>query len=153
MLVDSLETKKNIWHEIAPESAPDFGMSERIDGGEIETTPVKPEKEFDGIPIPLTKPQPEPIKVIDPIEKSVENILEENMSEIFSELSDGDKIKFKEEGEKTAKKISILIKTAKVTFKKILKLISDWLKTIPGINKFFAEQEAKIKTDKIMKIQ
>jgi hypothetical protein len=34
--------------------------------------------------------------------------------------------------------------------KKILALIRDWLKLIPGVNRFFLEQEAKIKTDKIL---
>jgi len=29
----------------------------------------------------------------------------------------------------------------------------DWLKILPGVNKFFLEQEAKIKTDKILALK
>ena len=34
--------------------------------------------------------------------------------------------------------------------KKIFQLILEWLKLLPGINRFFLEQEAKIKTDRII---
>jgi hypothetical protein len=37
-----------------------------------------------------------------------------------------------------------------VSTKKIFVLIRAWLKIIPGVNRFFLEQEAKIKTDKIL---
>ena len=43
-----------------------------------------------------------------------------------------------------------MVSAAKVHSKKILKAIVGWLKMIPGVNKFFLEQEAKIKTDKIL---
>ena len=43
-----------------------------------------------------------------------------------------------------------MIETGKAVGRKILKLIRSWLKLIPGVNKFFLEQEAKIKTDKIV---
>jgi hypothetical protein len=33
-----------------------------------------------------------------------------------------------------------------------LKLIREWLLIIPGVNKYFLEQEAKIKTDKIQQL-
>ena len=36
---------------------------------------------------------------------------------------------------------------------KIIDVIKKWLSIIPGINKFFLEQEAKIKTDKIMELK
>jgi len=29
----------------------------------------------------------------------------------------------------------------------------NWLKLIPGVNKFFLEQEAKIKTDEVLKLK
>jgi hypothetical protein len=34
--------------------------------------------------------------------------------------------------------------------KKIVQAIVEWLKLVPGINKFFIKQTAKIKTDKIL---
>lgn len=58
--------------------------------------------------------------------------------------------KFKQAGEETAGKISILLQTAKVQVKKIVELIVAWLRIIPGVNSYYLEQEAKIKADKIL---
>ena len=54
-------------------------------------------------------------------------------------------------GETTAQKIkeAVLKKTTRI--KDIVHLIIGWLKSLPGVNKFFIEQEAKIKADKIMR--
>ena len=87
------------------------------------------------------------------LHQSVENILEEDLEEIYLEMNPDSQEKFKIEGEKTTQQIMALIHKTKATFKKIFKLITNWLKIIPGINKFFLEQEAKIKTDKILKIK
>ena len=57
---------------------------------------------------------------------------------------------FRAKGEETASKIRQLLTAAHVNIKKILFLICDWLKMIPGVNIFFLEQEAKIKADKII---
>ena len=45
------------------------------------------------------------------------------------------------------------MKSTKVKVKKILKLILEWLRILPGINRFFLEQEAKIKTDRIIQLK
>ena len=37
--------------------------------------------------------------------------------------------------------------------KKIFELLLQWLKLLPGVNKFFLEQEAKIKVDQIMSLR
>ena len=47
-------------------------------------------------------------------------------------------------------KINELLSHAKVKVNKIIALIRDWLKLIPGINKFFLEQETKIKADNLL---
>src|SRR3989339_290175 len=61
--------------------------------------------------------------------------------------------KISQKGEKTARTINTMIETGKVHAKKIIELIRKWLSIVPGINKFFVEQQAKIKTDKIMQIK
>jgi len=58
---------------------------------------------------------------------------------------------FKEEGERTARQIENVIAIGKSMAVKILELLKNWLRLIPGVNKFFLEQEAKIKTDKILR--
>jgi len=82
----------------------------------------------------------------------VEKILEEGLGDAFQRLSPIAKQEFKIKGEKTAAKISELLRSTHVKVKKILKLIIEWLKILPGINRFFLEQEAKIKTDKIIEL-
>ena len=63
------------------------------------------------------------------------------------------KVKFKAEGEAVAKNIEHLLQETKIKVKKIFKLILSWLKLIPGVNNFFIKQEAKIKTDKLIKLK
>jgi hypothetical protein len=80
----------------------------------------------------------------------VERVLEDNLSDIFFKLPVDVRTKFKAKGEETATKINVLMESAKVKARAVLALIRDWLKMIPGVNGFFLEQEAKIKTDRLM---
>lgn len=80
----------------------------------------------------------------------IEEIMEEDLTELFLKMTPEQQAKFKQKGEITAGKIRELVASAKVQTKKILNLVIEWLKLIPGVNKFFLEQEAKIKTDKIL---
>ncbi|KKP89166.1 MAG: hypothetical protein UR94_C0042G0002 [Parcubacteria group bacterium GW2011_GWA2_36_10] len=81
--------------------------------------------------------------------KKVEEILSKDMEKVFLSLDSATQIKFKQAGEETAKKITELLKTGKAKLKKILSLIVEWLRIIPQVNKYFLEQEAKIKADEI----
>ncbi len=85
--------------------------------------------------------------------QQIENILEENLKDIYSQIDDEHKKIIKEEGEKIASKIEILLKSAKDKSKEILNLILGWLKLMPGVNKFFLEKEAKIKADQIINLK
>jgi len=89
----------------------------------------------------------------DEIAVKVEKILEEGLSEAYSRLSPVAKQEFKIKGEETAEKITEMLKSTHVKVKKILNLIFEWLKLLPGVNKFFLEQEAKIKADRIIEIK
>ena len=80
----------------------------------------------------------------------IEKILEEDLESFYFSMPAEQKKLFKEKGEETASKIEKMIETGKTVGRKILKLIRDWLKLIPGVNNFFLEQEAKIKTDKVV---
>lgn len=81
--------------------------------------------------------------------KKVEEILSKDMEKVFLSLDTLTQIKFKQKGEETARKISDLLKTGKAKLKNILSLIVEWLRIIPQVNKYFLEQEAKIKADEI----
>lgn len=80
----------------------------------------------------------------------VEKILEEDLQEIWQTMTSDQQQQFKQSGEQTAIQISNLLQAVKVKLSEITKLIMGWLKIIPGVNKFFLEQEAKIKTDKLL---
>ncbi len=82
--------------------------------------------------------------------QKIENILEQNINELYQQMTETQKRVFKTEGERAAKNIELLINQTKVKVKRILQVIKNWLRLIPGINKYFLEQEAKIKTDKII---
>jgi|AntRauTorckE6833_2_1112554.scaffolds.fasta_scaffold00031_63 hypothetical protein len=85
--------------------------------------------------------------------KQIDKILSEDMSAIFLNLPKDKQKEFKEEGEKTVVKVNELMEKAKVKVNKIIKLIKNWLGIIPNANKHYLEQEAKIKTDKILKLK
>jgi hypothetical protein len=86
----------------------------------------------------------------DEMTKEIEGILSEDLTDLFLKMTPSQQERFKAKGEETASKIRQLVSATKVNAKKVLDLIKDWLKLIPGVNKFFLEQEAKIKTDKVL---
>jgi len=90
---------------------------------------------------------PAPVK--DALSEQIEDVLEEDMTDLFLTMSPEDQLKFKEKGEETVSQIREMIAKAHIQTKKVFHLIKSWLKLIPGVNRFFLEQEAKIKTDKI----
>ena len=92
-------------------------------------------------------------QVRDELTVKVEQIMEEGLKEAFQELTLIQKQEFKIKGEETALKIRAILSTARVKIKKIFQLILEWLKFLPGINRHFLEQEAKIKTDRIMALK
>lgn len=102
--------------------------------------------------VALPQSRPTPVPMNDPIQKEVELVMSENIAEIYKQLPADRKTQFKQKGEEVAAKITAMIKGGLLQIKKILHMIRDWLHIIPGVNKFFLEQEAKIKTDKIQEI-
>lgn len=86
-------------------------------------------------------------------EVEIDAFLSEGLGETFLAMPPAKQKIFKAEGEATAKKINVLLDATKVNVGKIITLIKNWLKLISGINRFFLDQEAKIKADKIIKIK
>jgi len=81
---------------------------------------------------------------------AIENILASDLFDIYQNMPQEKKHEFKQKGESAAANIATLLVNMTVKVKEILRIITDWLKIIPGVNKFFLEQEAKIKTDQII---
>lgn len=76
----------------------------------------------------------------------------EDLTELYQHMDPPTKAAFKAQAKVVASRIEEMIATATVRARDILELIRGWLCMIPGINKFFLEQETKIKADKIADI-
>lgn len=126
-----------------PESVESFA-DDQLDVEPVLAEPVAPVRRA---PVPYAAPAK------DRTLQKIEDILGEDMTDTFLKLSPDKQKLFKEKGEETAGLIKQIIEGAKVNTKKIFELIRKWLKLVPGINQFFLEQEAKIKTDKILKLR
>lgn len=85
--------------------------------------------------------------------QDIESVLEEGLSELYVSMPEALQSEFKIKGEETTRKIVQILERGKNIAKKVFETIVEWLKLIPGVNKFFLEQEAKIKTDKILNIK
>ncbi len=82
--------------------------------------------------------------------KDVENILSDGIKDLYLALPEQRKPAFRQKGEAAANHITDMILRGAIKVKEVWKLITDWLGSLPGINKYFLEQEIKIKTDRVM---
>jgi hypothetical protein len=80
----------------------------------------------------------------------VENILADGLGDVYVNLEPSLRMKFKQKGEEIANKIERAIARGQAKIKQIIEWIKGWLRMIPSINRFFLEQEAKIKADRIL---
>ncbi len=85
--------------------------------------------------------------------KDIEKTLSLGLEEIYFSMSPEKRAEFKKMGEDTAFRINKLLEKTKVNLGKVVNLIKKWLALIPGVNKFFLEQEAKIRADEIVKMK
>lgn len=133
---------------------PDAGYDKEVslegirNGEHTEVVPkVKPQVEI--------KPMATPPAARPNVQKSqilieIESIMEENLNEIYQHMPKEIQLEFQKEGEEAAEEIQTLLGTVKGTTKKIIEILRQWLMKIPGVNKHFLNQEAKIKADKII---
>lgn len=82
--------------------------------------------------------------------KDVEGILSDGLGDVYKTLPKDRQLIFRQKGEEIANKITDMIIYGKAKAKEVWKLVMEWLGSLPGINKYFLEQEMKIKTDRVM---
>lgn len=140
-----------------PEMPATENMDEQVSEQEMPLESSPEQSPMDERAVPIR--QPAPFQAVAPTPRQmdelmarVEKILEDDLGEAYNKLSPIAKQEFKVKGEQTATKIRQLMKDSTLKVKKIFKLILDWLKLLPGINRFFLEQEAKIKTDRLIEL-
>lgn len=107
--------------------------------------------------VPVAAPAPaaapvEPAPPADPYRKKLEHLLEDDLKDVYKTMPPDARKRFREKGEVTIRSILTMMRSAHIQIKKVLGLIADWLKIIPGVSAFFIEKEAKIKAEAIMKL-
>lgn len=132
--------EKSVEHEVKPESEGRM-IAPVQETEEAATAPVITDDQSVSV-APMQEKSEE--------QKKVEGILSDGLADLYSNLPDNRKGEFKQKGEETASQIVILLKSAKVKMGKVVDLIKGWLTMIPGVNKFFLEQESKIKADRLL---
>ncbi len=119
----------------------------------LEEVPAEP------IVVPVAErvpvPTPKVVAVLPPKDETllrIEQILEEDLGELYTKLPASAQPLFKQRGEEASLEIAGMVKHLSLKVKRALELVRKWLLTIPGVNKFFLEQQAKIKIDKIQEL-
>jgi hypothetical protein len=107
----------------------------------------------EAVVVPNKPVVPSPVAPLTPRQSAIDNVLEDGLAEIYVTLSPEKKQELKQAGEQTVRQIDQLLDHAKTQINKIISLIRRFLLIIPGVNRFFLEQEVKIKTDKIMDLK
>jgi len=130
------------------------GSEESLDVQKIIEKPTPVSEETTVVDqTPATTPASMPVPPEIERGAEIERILEQDLSDVYFHLPEDKREEFRVRGEQTAQEINSLMSSAKATAHKVIKLIKSWLLLIPGVNKFFLEQEAKLKADKIIKIK
>ena len=143
---------QNLERQFKTEQIPNLDQAGRPEKVMVEATPSGQNDETSPAATailpdvaPMTTPDPNQI-----ILEKVESILASDLENVFLEMDVASQAAFKAKGEETAKAITVLLQKTKVQARKILDLIVAWLRLIPHVNKYYLEQEAKIKADAIM---
>lgn len=89
----------------------------------------------------------------DKVAEDVQQILEDGLEEAIITMPEDAKQRFLEKGKQIGTIVSDMVRRYKVEVKRVLNMLKEWLTAIPGINKFFLEKEAKIKTDRILELE
>lgn len=100
-----------------------------------------------------TKAEPAHIEAIkDEVYEEVEKIVEDGLGPFVETMEAGAKDRFLKKGRDVTAIIAGMVRGMHIKTKEVFRLLKEWLLTIPGVNKFFLEQEVKIKTDRIVEL-
>ncbi len=138
--------------DIEPPKPEQLPVPERYDVAVPQESPRPAERITASPPTAPTGPTapPLPAQPKDPAVQEVETVLEEGLGDVYRSMDEATQQEFREQGEATASRITDLLQSARVQVQKIVRLITSWLRIIPGISRLFIEQEAKIKTDRLL---
>lgn len=124
---------------------------------DVFETPKAPEQPVEATPVvpPPAPAQATPVPTVavkDEVTVRVESVLEADLAETYGHMNEPERRRFKAEGERVTREIVSMIAHFRVKLSRVLKLLTGWLKMIPGVSRFFVVQEAKLKADRILAI-
>jgi hypothetical protein len=135
-------------------SSVEYAFEERESKNENEESALSERRNGGVDPLPTAAPY-DPLAAYaatDPrvvVFKKVENILSDGLMQLYLSLPAERRKAFKEKGEAIARTITEMVVHGKAKVKTVWHLIKEWLGNLPGINKYYIEQEIKIKTDRV----
>lgn len=139
-----------------PESADDMQQEQprkQEDEGKLRKRRRKKQQDDDQQTPAAQQPTAQVPEAKTPERMEIEKILSDGMSELYQTMTPQQQEAFRLKGDETATAIEQMVHNLKASTRKVVSLIRDWLQLIPGVNKYFLEQESKLKTDEIVKYQ
>ena len=88
----------------------------------------------------------------DEVAIEVDKILEDGLGDFVEDMPAEARQRFLSKGQEVSGQIAVMVRGFRVEVRRVIQLIQEWLQTIPAVNRFFLEQEAKIKTDRIVEL-
>ena len=137
--------------EIGPEAREAGPEGERVPRPAERPRPAEAEA-APAFSVPAALPAAPAAPAKDAYHQRVERVLEDGLEEIYLKLPKERRQAFRDEGERVSSQLRTMLDSARIRAKDVLKLIAGWLAMIPGVSRWFLEQEAKIKTDRIVQL-
>ena len=142
----------------APERMPDFPSPENagemaVDAARAENPSALEKKlpaEALSEALPVAVPDVASIAAKDEELVSIENELSSGLENLYAALPEDRKALFRQQGEELAVKAQTLMREARLKIGELVRLILSWLKVLPGVSSFFAEQQAVIKAQNLL---
>lgn len=134
------------------ERTPESAVERARDTG-AESKSSAPASQVKVIPPRVLEPEPLPVvSTKDPLFMEVEHVLEDGLMPYYQAMNPKNQQIFQKRGEELTKTLTEMVGSAHLQLRKVVELIRRWLMLIPGVNRFFLEQEAKIRADRIATI-
>lgn len=126
----------------------------------VEQEPVSPEGAMEAAGVATAaavvtkgkKQEPFAEIIKDEVYTEVEKIVEDGLGPFVETMEPNAKERFLKKGREITAIIAGMVRSMHIKTKDVFRLLKEWLLTIPGVNKFFLEQEVKIKTDRIVEL-
>jgi len=126
----------------------------------VESAPVKPVETVPQPAPPVESVQPATVELAPAVpagksemQKQIEDTLALGLESVYVALPPEKQKLFQQSGERTASEVEALLAQPKPDIHKLHDVISAWLSSIDGLNKYFLEQDLKIKMDLLLKMK